>query len=110
MVVNNVPMSHSKFTLVKQETSKDKTLKLLLSYINQGWPDKFNIYTDLRYYWSIREELYCVDGVIFKDKQVLIPRSMQNSMLKLIHEGHLGIDRCKRRAREVLFWPGITNE
>ncbi|PFX23878.1 Uncharacterized protein K02A2.6 [Stylophora pistillata] len=27
-----------------------------------------------------------------------------------IHEGHLGIERCKTRARECLIWPGITIE
>ncbi|KAL4704107.1 hypothetical protein ACJJTC_016365 [Scirpophaga incertulas] len=30
-------------------------------------------------------------------------------MLEIIHDGHLGLDRCKRRAREVLFWPGIKS-
>jgi len=27
-----------------------------------------------------------------------------------IHEGHLGIEQCKTRARECLFWPGMTSE
>lgn len=33
---------------------------------------------------------------------------MQPSMLKLIHSSHLGIDRRKRRARDIVFWPGKT--
>lgn len=110
MVVNSIPMSLSKFTLVKKETCKDRNLMLLLKYIQHGWPDKFHVSSDLRYYYSIRDELYSVDNVIFKNKLVLIPFSLQNNMLKLIHEGHLGIDRCKRRARDVLFWPGITKD
>ncbi len=28
-------------------------------------------------------------------------------MLKQIHSSHLGIEKCKRRARDVLFWPGM---
>lgn len=111
MVINNVPMSQSKLTLVKKETSKDEYLKRLLVYINEGWPvHKYNVDSDLKYFWSMRDELYSVDGVIFKDKQVLIPNSLKTEMLKIIHDGHLGIDRCKRRAREVLFWPGISND
>ena len=31
-------------------------------------------------------------------------------MLKRIHEGHMGISKCKRRARQCLFWPHITND
>lgn len=27
-----------------------------------------------------------------------------------IHEGHLGIERCKAPAREVLFWPGMATD
>ena len=27
-----------------------------------------------------------------------------------IHEGHLGIEKCKARARETMFWPDINSE
>ncbi|XP_031564662.1 uncharacterized protein K02A2.6-like [Actinia tenebrosa] len=33
---------------------------------------------------------------------------MQQSMLKLIHKSHLGMVKCKQRAREVLYWPGMN--
>ncbi|XP_063370715.1 uncharacterized protein LOC134659037 [Cydia amplana] len=51
-----------------------------------------------------------VDGVIFKNNLVLVPRALRADMLETIHEGHMGIDRCKRRARQVVFWPGITQD
>ena len=37
-----------------------------------------------------------------------VPRAMRLEMLNRIHTGHLGIQKCKKRARYVLFWP--TNE
>jgi hypothetical protein len=30
--------------------------------------------------------------------------------LKRIHEGHIGIEKCKARAREVMYWPRINAE
>ena len=31
-------------------------------------------------------------------------------MLQKIHEGHLGEVKCKRRAREVMYWPRINQD
>ena len=31
-------------------------------------------------------------------------------MKSRIHERHLGIERCKARAREALYWPGMSSE
>ena len=31
-------------------------------------------------------------------------------MLQKIHEGHLGVESCLRRAREVFYWPLMTSE
>lgn len=39
MVVNNLPISYKKLTLIKSETAKDEVLKELMRYINQGWPN-----------------------------------------------------------------------
>ena len=31
-------------------------------------------------------------------------------MLELIHESHQGIIKCKQRARDILFWPGMSSQ
>ena len=31
-------------------------------------------------------------------------------MLCYIHSSHLGIEKCKQQARDVLFWPGMTSQ
>ena len=31
-------------------------------------------------------------------------------MLKLIHEGHLGRNKCKLHANESVYWPGLNNQ
>ena len=49
------------------------------------------------------------EGVLFKGEKVIIPSSMRTEMLKCIHSSHLGIEKCKRRARDVLFWPGMNS-
>ena len=33
---------------------------------------------------------------------------MTREMLEAIHYSHLGITACLRRARDVLFWPGMS--
>ena len=30
-------------------------------------------------------------------------------MLEQVHEGHQGIDKCMLKAREFVFWPGISD-
>ncbi|GFS91591.1 uncharacterized protein K02A2.6 [Trichonephila clavipes] len=31
-------------------------------------------------------------------------------MLQLIHETHFGIEECKKRAREIMYWPGMNSD
>ena len=28
----------------------------------------------------------------------------------MIHEGHLGLNKCKSRAKETVYWPGINDQ
>lgn len=47
---------------------------------------------------------------LFKGHKVIVPHQLRRQMLKKIHESHLGIVKCKQRARDVLFWPGMSSQ
>ncbi|ELU14067.1 hypothetical protein CAPTEDRAFT_31280, partial [Capitella teleta] len=36
------------------------------------------------------------------------PQSLHAETKKKVHAGHLGINSCLRRARDLIFWPGMS--
>ena len=104
-----LPISPEKYAQFQRETAKDLELKALSSVIFKGWPDKREgVSPAVRQYWSYRDELTCLDGLLFKGDKIIVPKTLQSEMLEKIHETHLGIVKCKNRARQVLFWPGMS--
>ena len=83
-------------------------MQALARVIQTGWPDQREaVPVEQRCYWGFRDELTRQDGLIFK---VMIPKEMRQLMLTKIHISHQGPDACIRRAKDVLFWPGMTAE
>ena len=56
------------------------------------------------------DELSFVDGLLFRAKRLIVPHSWRKEMLDRIHESHQGIVKCKQRARDILFWPGMSSQ
>ena len=65
---------------------------------------------ELNQYWSYRDELLIINGVIFKSARVAILKKLRSEMLKQVHILHMGIKKTKLRARESMFWPGVNSE
>ena len=40
----------------------------------------------------------------------MIPSSLRMDMLDKLHSGHLGIVRCRERARQSVWWPGLARQ
>ena len=110
-VMQNLPVTSNRRSQFVEETKKDKTLQELLGVIRDGWPDmKQECPVAVREYWNVRSELSEAEGLILKGSKIVVPTTMRPLMLKKIHEGHLGIEKCKRRARQVLYWPRINQD
>ncbi|XP_033749332.1 uncharacterized protein K02A2.6-like [Pecten maximus] len=110
-IVSNLPISSQKYQEFKRETSKDEALSQLREMIINGWPEnKHEIPETAHHYWPFRDELSCIDGLLFKSHTIIVPRTLRREMLKTIHSSHLGIVKCKSRARELLYWPGMSSE
>ena len=96
---------------VLRETSKDKELQSLKHYISTGWPAKRSqIPVSLHPYWNYRDELMVESGILMKNSKVLIPETLRQKYLIQIHQGHQGIEACRSRAREFVFWVNINND
>ncbi len=93
------------------ETSKDPTLKKLKDYVLNGWPNnKSQVDPAVRPYFSFRDEITIYQDVLLKGDRIIVPTTLRNEMRQKIHHGHLGIEKCKARARLTLYWPGMANE
>lgn len=107
----HLPMAPHKYEELKQATERDGELQSLKSLIETGWPDlKSDTPVNMREYWTFRDELTCIDGILYKGLKVIIPRALRKEMLLLVHTTHQGIMSCKRRAREFMFWIGMMAE
>ena len=94
-----------------RETNKDKELQSLKHYISTGWPAKRSqIPVSLHPYWNYRDELTIEKGILMKNSKVLIPETLKQKYLMQIHQGHQGIEACRSRAREFVFWVNINND
>ena len=47
---------------------------------------------------------------MLKGTQIIIPDKKREEILKLIHEGHLGLNKCKMRAKETMYWLSINEQ
>ena len=89
----------------------DDKLAILKHIIQQGWPKIIKeVPTDVQKYWTFHEELTIEDGLVFKGTRIIMPDKKRDKILKLIHEGHLGLNKCKMRAKETVYWPGINEQ
>ena len=82
-----------------------------MHYINVGWPCECRrLPQELHLYWNFWEDLSVEDGLATKGSRLLIPSTLRQKVLEQIHEGHQGMEKCMLKARESVFWPGISDD
>ena len=97
-------MSNDKLAQLKEHFTTDLALQQLIHLATDGWPNnKSKVPALCSPYWTFHDQIIYHDGVVFKGEQIVIPKSMQPEMLKLIHSSHLGVEKCKRRACDVMY-------
>ena len=61
-------------------------------------------------YWTYRECISLENSLLFKDNRLIVPKAERDQILELLQYGHYGIHHTQGRARESVFWPGITKD
>ena len=100
-----------RLTKIKTETAVDHELRLLMQTIIDGWPSDIKQCTpEIRQFFNFRESLALEDGVIFKGRQVIIPKPSRQEILNQLHTSHQGIKKTQLLARESVYWENINKD
>ena len=96
---------------IQRLTERDKQLQSLKTIVLRGWPEtKQEVDPKITEYWNYRDEIGVQNGVIYKGDRVIIPSELRREMIQRIHASHQGEQASLRRAREVIFWPGMNHQ
>ena len=110
-VINRIPASAEGLEQIRKETASDETLKTLTATIRRGWPEsRKQVPNNIQDFWNYRDELSEVEGILLKQDKIIIPPKLSVKMLEKIHQNHFGMGKCKRRARDIMFWPQMNEQ
>lgn len=120
--VEAAPNSHDKSILLMESFNLPITAKTIaettkkdpvLSKVLQGLIIGRNLVSsqeDCKPYTAVWSELSAEQGCILKGARVVIPKDLQNKVMKDIHTDHEGIVRSKAIARNYVWWPKIDRD
>ena len=96
-----------------RETRKDDDLQTVLSNVKRStWKKSQN--SVIETFARCKNALtvaYLEDGeVLLHDSKLVIPKSLQEKVLNIAHEGHQGIVKTKQLLREKVYFPGIDKQ
>ena len=82
----------------------DPNLSLALAALSTGEVEMPSLYK--RFLAGLEHH----DGVLLYLGRLVVPTSMRRGILEKLHQTHQGVEKTKARARQSVFWPGITND
>ena len=109
-VLSNLPISETHLKKFQFETKTDSILQTQITYATHEWPEKHLIPTNLLTYYTHCLDITFCEGILLKNEWIIVPTNIQAEMKSLIHQGHLGIENCKKRTRQSLFWSLMNSE
>ena len=110
MCLSNLPANKERLDEYRASQSTDPVCSLVINYCRNGWPAKQDVDGIIKPYWEVQGELTVGNSLLLYGSCIVVPRALQQQTLKKIHEGHQGIQRCRIRARNSVWWPEMSQQ
>ena len=107
-VMSALPVTDKRLLEIKQAQADDATCQNIQEFCMHGWPDKAKLGSEEKLYLQVAADLTIQKGLLLKGSRLVIPVAIQKMILGKIHEGHQGIMKCRERAKQSVWWPGLS--
>ena len=96
---------------LRSTASNDREYAELIEAVTTGFiRGRDKLPPHVRQFWAMRNDLSVDDGLVIYGSRIIVPKASRADVLRRLHAAHQGIVRTKARARQAVYWPGITND
>ena len=110
MMIMMLPASAKRLEEFIAAQKSDIILNKIREYCEDKWPKYEPEDKTLTPFWQSKEHLSITNDILLYNDRIVVPRQLQQDVLKSIHEGHQGITKCRARARMSVWWPGLSKQ
>ena len=108
-VMEMKPVSSQRLAKVAVETSQDPQLQTAMKFVRHGWPDYIKAVPPMvQDLYPVPAELAIAGDLLVCDSRIVMLQALRAETLEKLYEGHLGVYKCKERAKTAVWWPGLT--
>lgn len=94
---------------LRSEIVKDDCLRRVREYTMNGWSNNRDK-KELSFYYSKNQQLNVEDGCLTLGERKIIPASLKEKVLNVLHANHAGIEKMKQMARMHVYWEGMNKD
>ena len=110
LVMDHLPATEQRHHEIKQCQESDEACQQIAEFCQSGWPEKTSLTAAVKPYFPLSAEFSVYDGLLLRGGHIVIPPPLRKELLNRIHSGHQGITKCRERARQSIWWPGLAKE
>ena len=110
-VTSTKAISDRRLDEIRTATENDPILQEVIKLTRYGWPDREqSIRPEVRDYFASRYNYSACDDLLFYNDRIVMPEVMRAETIQSLHSGHLGLNKCRERAKSTVWWPGISKD
>lgn len=111
MVTETLPATDQRLREIRVKQTQDEVCSAIRTYCKTGWPSINRLPSTLRQYWAHRGELNVNDDdLLLCGQRIVVPACLRAQVLEQLHVGHQGITKCRQRAKQSVWWPGLSTQ
>ena len=110
LVMEYLPFAEDRLRKIAQLQEEDDVCKQIKQYCLNGWPERHQLRGPVKQYYAESAELTVQNELLMKGCRIVIPAPMRKEILDQLHTGHQGITKCRERAKQSVWWPGIGKQ
>ena len=104
------PLQICKLQEIKSLQEDDTVCQQIKTFCQEGWPNLRNLTGPIKQYFPCKSELTVNNGILLKENRFVIPPALRPNIIEKLHAGHQGFTKCRRCAKESVWWPQIRQD